>query len=233
MTLSPNPAVVRTGRKRSAIFRHRGARRTLLRYAATPAKETSKCTESLFWHSQSAEGGAPMSVLEKARRLFQEVGLALPEIPEELAAGLKEQGKWLFSTRDLEMSPYNLDHYVQEGDQAPAAYVVLAHSGHGVNSYAIQYYLVSGPLRLFLHLGWCVHGRRGSRVESPGVLFPGERDRGGDDGTEDARARRAVDNRGFRLLRQLLVRAGAEPPGGTEGRPRSVGGARGSASVAE
>ena len=95
-----------------------------------------------------------MSVLEKARRLFQEAGLAFPEIPEELAAGLKEQGKWLFSTRDLEMSPYNLDHYVQEGDQAPAAYVVLAHSGHGVNSYAIQYYLVSGPLRLFLHLSW-------------------------------------------------------------------------------
>lgn len=95
-----------------------------------------------------------MSVLEKARRLFQKAGMAFPEIPEELATGLKEQGKWLFSTRDLEMSPYNLDHYVQEDDQAQAAYVVLAHSGHGVNSYAIQYYLVSGPLRLFLHLGW-------------------------------------------------------------------------------
>ena len=95
-----------------------------------------------------------MSVLEKARRFFQEAGLAFPEIPEELAARLKKQGKWLFSTRDLEMSPYNLEHYVQEGDQAPSAYVVLAHSGHGVNSYAIQYYLVSGPLRLFLHLGW-------------------------------------------------------------------------------
>jgi hypothetical protein len=95
-----------------------------------------------------------MSVLEQARRFFQKAGLAFPEIPAELAAGLKEQGKWLFSTRDLEMSPYNLDHYVQEEDQAPAAYVVLAHSGHGANSYAIQYYLVSGPLRLFLHLGW-------------------------------------------------------------------------------
>jgi hypothetical protein len=95
-----------------------------------------------------------MSVLEKARRLFQEAGLAFPEIPERLAAELNEQGKWLFSTRDLEASPYDLDHYVQEEDQAPATYVVLAHSGHGANSYAIQYYLVSGPLRLFLHLGW-------------------------------------------------------------------------------
>lgn len=95
-----------------------------------------------------------MSGLEKARHLFQEAGVAFPKVPDELAAGLKEQGKWLFSTRELRMSPYNLDHYVQESDQAPAAYVVLAHSGHGINSYAIQYYLVSGPLRLFLHMGW-------------------------------------------------------------------------------
>lgn len=33
-------------------------------------------------------------------------------------------------------------------------YAVLSHSGHGVNSYAIQYYLVQGSLCIFLHLGW-------------------------------------------------------------------------------
>jgi hypothetical protein len=33
-------------------------------------------------------------------------------------------------------------------------YVLLAHSGHGANSYAIQYYLVYDPLRMFLHLAW-------------------------------------------------------------------------------
>lgn len=33
-------------------------------------------------------------------------------------------------------------------------YVILSHSGHGTNSYAIQHYLVFGPLRMFLHLGW-------------------------------------------------------------------------------
>jgi hypothetical protein len=95
-----------------------------------------------------------MSVLEKARHLFQEAGLAFPTLPEELAVGLKEQGKWLFSTRELKMSPYNLQHYVHEGDEAPREYAILSHSGHGANSYAIQYYLVSGPLRMFLHLGW-------------------------------------------------------------------------------
>ncbi len=94
-----------------------------------------------------------MTVIEKARHLFQEAGLAFPTIPELLAAELREQGKWLFSTRELKMSPYNLQHYVHESD-GPGEYAVLSHSGDGVNSYAIQYYLVSGPLRLFLHLGW-------------------------------------------------------------------------------
>lgn len=53
------------------------------------------------------------------------------------------------------MSPYNLQHYVAECEGTQVEdYVVLAHSGHGVNSYAIQYYLVQRPLRTFLHLGW-------------------------------------------------------------------------------
>jgi hypothetical protein len=95
-----------------------------------------------------------MTDFEKARKIFQEAGLAFPTVPGELAAGVKERGKWLFSTRELKMSPYNLQYYVQEGDAAPAAYVLLGHSGHGANSYAIQYYLVSGSLRLLLHLEW-------------------------------------------------------------------------------
>lgn len=53
------------------------------------------------------------------------------------------------------MSPYNLQHYVTESQEAQVEdYVVLAHSGHGVKSYAIQYCFVQGPLRIFLHLGW-------------------------------------------------------------------------------
>ena len=95
-----------------------------------------------------------MSDIEKARRLFQESGLAFPTVPDSLAARLRERRRWLFSTRTLKTSPYDLDFYLHEGDSAPAAYAVLAHSGHGVNSYAIQYYLVCGPLRLFLHLAW-------------------------------------------------------------------------------
>ena len=92
---------------------------------------------------------------EKARHLFQTAGLAFPEIPDELAAKLKERGEWLFSTREIEISPYDLWHYVEESDDTMVEdYAILCHSGHGVNSYAIQYYLVYGELRLFLQLGW-------------------------------------------------------------------------------
>jgi hypothetical protein len=96
-----------------------------------------------------------MTDLERARHLFQQAGLAFPTIPGQLAGMLKEQGKWLFSTRELKMSPYNLEYYVQDGDGAPGGdYAVLCHSGHGVNSYALQYYLVHDALRMFLHLEW-------------------------------------------------------------------------------
>jgi len=112
-----------------------------------------------------------MTDIEKARTLFQDAGLAFPTIPEELAARLREQGdrrlamrnnigdlygpSWLFSTREIDMSPYNLQQYVREAGRGPVDdYVILSHSGHGVNSYALQYYLVYKALRMFLHLGW-------------------------------------------------------------------------------
>lgn len=89
--------------------------------------------------------------IEKARHLFQDPGLTFPNIPEELAARLKERSEWVFSTRKIVMSPYNLQHYPTESEEAQVEdYLVLAHSGQGVNSYAIQYYLVQGSLRMFL-----------------------------------------------------------------------------------
>src|SRR5208337_266479 len=96
-----------------------------------------------------------MSDIDKAKHLFQKAGLSFPPIPNELASRLKEQGEWVFSTRPIEVSPYVLRHYVDEAEKTDVEdNALLAHSGHGVNSYAIQYYLVYGPLRMFLHLGW-------------------------------------------------------------------------------
>ena len=95
------------------------------------------------------------SGVEKARRVFQEAGLAFPMIPDVLAVRLEEKGDWLFSTRKIDMSPYSLQHYVHEVDEVQREdYALLSHTGHGVNSYALQYYLVHDSLRIFLHLGW-------------------------------------------------------------------------------
>ena len=96
-----------------------------------------------------------MTDIKKPRRLFRDAGLAFPTIPKKLAPQMKEHPPWLFSTRQIEMSPYNLQHYVHEAERSQVQdYAVLCHSGHGVNPYAIQYYLVQGSLCMFLHLGW-------------------------------------------------------------------------------
>jgi len=96
-----------------------------------------------------------MTDIDKARQFFRDEGLAFPTIPEELAAHLKERDPWVFSTRPIDMSPYNLQNYIREVEENQVKdYALLSHSGYGVNSYAIQYYLVQGSLRMFLHLGW-------------------------------------------------------------------------------
>src|SRR5262249_34276133 len=81
-------------------------------------------------------------------------GTAFPNDSQAAFRAYERRTKWCFSTRELRVSPYNLQHYVEEDRYALGDYAVLCHSGYGVNSYAIQYYLVYGPLRMFLHLGW-------------------------------------------------------------------------------
>lgn len=96
-----------------------------------------------------------VSVLSKARTLFLSSELAFPRIPEELGARLQELEPWVFSTRPLPASPYEIRQFVEEVRSGVVDdYAVLAHAGHGVNSYALHYYLVRGTLALFLQLGW-------------------------------------------------------------------------------
>ena len=96
-----------------------------------------------------------MKDIEKARRLFRDAGLAFPAVPEKLAAKLKERDRWVFSSRPVRIWPYKLHEYIREAKKALVKdYALLSHAGHGINSYAIQYYLVYDSLSLFLHLGW-------------------------------------------------------------------------------
>ena len=96
-----------------------------------------------------------MTDIEKARGLFRDAGLAFPTIPDELASQMKERDRWVFSTRPVDISPYSLQDYVDEAEGTQVKdYALVSHSGHGFNSYAIQYYLVRGPLCMLLHLCW-------------------------------------------------------------------------------
>ncbi len=89
------------------------------------------------------------------KKRFQEAALTLPPIPADLASQLIERRDWCFSTTPLERSPYAFDDFVREGirPEVPDS-LVLAHAGHGVNSYALHYFLVRTPLHLFLQAAW-------------------------------------------------------------------------------
>jgi hypothetical protein len=99
-------------------------------------------------------GGSPLAGQEEVQTLLHDAGLDCPPIPGELASRFARRADWCFSTRPVDHSPYDLEHYVTESRQPLSDYVLIAHAGHGVNSYAIHYYLVRGRLRLFLQLGW-------------------------------------------------------------------------------
>jgi hypothetical protein len=84
-----------------------------------------------------------------------EVGLPMPPMPEMAEARLKERGEWWFSTRTFKESPENLMHYVRKaiGGASPD-YVLVARTGQEPDGTALHYYLLQGPLQLFLRVAW-------------------------------------------------------------------------------
>src|SRR4051794_28595595 len=95
------------------------------------------------------------SALEEARQLFREKGLPFPPIPDEMTPDIRRLGNWIYGTRSDEPFLYAIDRFVDEAVVGrPKDYVLLGHSGHGTNSWALHFYLVHGPLRLFVQIGW-------------------------------------------------------------------------------
>ena len=96
------------------------------------------------------------SDLHHAQALLSAEGLSFPTLPGALAGQLRERAPGIYSTRELVASPYALEVHVGEllhsanwGDSA-----VVAIDGHGSQSWAFHYYLISGPLALFVQLPW-------------------------------------------------------------------------------
>ena len=91
-----------------------------------------------------------------AQALMRTEGLSFPQLPSELAERLRERSKDIFSTDERITSAYALETHVARflESAAPSDYAVLAMDGHGFNSWAFHYFLVSGPLALFVQLPW-------------------------------------------------------------------------------
>lgn len=95
------------------------------------------------------------SGLQQARALFAAEGLPFPELPPALVDQMRPFGELLFGTRDPEAGPYALDVFRDAVYEQPVAdYALLGFDGHGINSWALHYYLVQGPLALFIQLPW-------------------------------------------------------------------------------
>lgn len=85
--------------------------------------------------------------------LLAEAGLAVPPLPDGADARLKEREDACFSTRAFKESPINLQHYARKAIAgASPDYVLVARVGQGADSCAMHYFLVQGPLQLFLQL---------------------------------------------------------------------------------
>ena len=87
--------------------------------------------------------------------LLAEAGLTMPPMPEMAEARLKEREDDCFSTRTFKESPANLLHYVRKaiGGVSPD-YVLVALGRDGRTADALHFFLVQGPLQLFLQIGW-------------------------------------------------------------------------------
>ena len=94
--------------------------------------------------------------LEKARALFSTEGLPFPPLPAELASALREARPNVFATRPVEIPPYTLAAYSLEVQTEPEvpSYALIGFDGHGINSWAVHYYLVDDALALFIQLPW-------------------------------------------------------------------------------
>ena len=93
--------------------------------------------------------------IEKARQRFAEAKLPFPPIPEEMKPSFTVISDFFFGTRPDATDLYGLLDYVEEVATKPVDdYLLIGHDGRGTSSYAIHYYLVRGPVALFVQRAW-------------------------------------------------------------------------------
>jgi hypothetical protein len=96
-----------------------------------------------------------MSDIQKLHHQLERAGIIVPPIPSSLVGSMREINPWVFSTRALSMSPFLFDMCVNEVQNGQVAdYALVAHAGHGANSYAISYSVVWSGCAILLQLSW-------------------------------------------------------------------------------
>ena len=91
----------------------------------------------------------------RVEALLAESRVDMPPMPADAGTRLKEREEWCFCTRSFKVSPSELQHFVRKAIAGVSPdYVLIAQAGHGIGSSALYYFLVQGPLQLFLQIGW-------------------------------------------------------------------------------
>ena len=87
--------------------------------------------------------------------LLDKVGLQKVFIPSSLEGEMERISDWVFGTRGDARNLYEFIAFVQEAATSNVDdYLLLGQAGHGMQSYAMHYYLVEGQLALFLQMAW-------------------------------------------------------------------------------
>lgn len=93
--------------------------------------------------------------IEDFKDFFKKEGLNFPSVAEKFPQ-LKKLSSFLFSTRsDDALDPYSLSWFLNEIETKKVDdYLIIGHTGHGVNSWAMHVYFVHGPFACFLQKRW-------------------------------------------------------------------------------
>lgn len=102
-----------------------------------------------------AEPDRPTPGLTALRTTLAQAELAQPPIPALFWPLLQTFRPWWFGTRKTDGLYQYAGLLHAEADRADVPdYVIVGHAGHGMNSYALHYFLRHGPLLVLLELGF-------------------------------------------------------------------------------
>jgi hypothetical protein len=98
--------------------------------------------------------GTGLPVLAWIRDVLErEHDLPPPPVPRELVERVRALAPGLVTTRRDELGPYELRPFLDElAGGSPEPYLLLGTAGHGIDAWAMHYYLVGAHLGLFIQL---------------------------------------------------------------------------------